>query len=245
MAISTGSKGGFEDRAADWNRSCEPPAPQPTSYPTPQRFRIKKVSFSKQHVELITDQTRATLLTCRSIMMPLPISDMGTTSALGFPRLKADGRRRGRPGPCSDSASIPAKPRDSRRCRPQRSLRWGHNADDSRNAETTRLADGPLCCLAPMLKPSAAISTGRLCTQSSDPGHWQPPSRVPAKIGIASLGDPQKAEVHGRAKRFQGDPESVLQHNRPACSPCHLDADPAQAQAAQDTDPTLQQARPT
>lgn len=139
------------------------------------------------------------------------------------------------PGPMSDSASIPAKPRDSRRCRPQRSLRWIQNTDDSRNAETTRLA-ARTCgawhqCLSRWL-PSRPVDSA--------------PSLV-IRAMTAAIEGPRKNRhcIYGRPTEsrsaWQGQevpkvtPNQRLQRNRLACSPRHLDADPAQAQAAQDT----------
>ena len=143
----------------------------------------------------------------------------------------------------SDSASKPAKPGDSCRCRPQKLLRWLHLMDDSRNAKTTRLAARPCGawhqCLSRRLPSRLVDSAPSLAIQA-----MAAPSIVPAIIGIASLDAPQKAEVHGRAKRFQGDPEPVLQRNRPARPPCRL-AQRSAAQHWQRRRPhTVEQARP-
>lgn len=118
--------------------------------------------------------------------------------------------------------------------------------DDSRNAETTRLAARPCGawhqCLSrrlPSRPVDSAPSPASLAVQA-----MAPPSRVPAKIGIASQEPHRKPKCMVGPRGFQGDPESLLQHNWPAPSLCRLDASPAQAQAAQEN-PTLQQARPS
>lgn len=85
------------------------------------------------------------------------------------------------------------------------------------------------------------------------------PSLAIPGIGSRHRESPQKSALHlwvthrkpkcmAGPRGFQGDSESVLQHNRPACSPCHgvtwMQAQHKLRQRRR-PDPTLQQARPT
>lgn len=125
-----------------------------------------------------------------------------------------------------------------------------------RNQETGAAADRKGCCGGPrtrttramlkrldwlhaiqsarhqVLKPLAAMSTGRLCTQASDPGSESRPSKVPAST-VYSVSALHLWETHRKPKctagprRFQGDPESVLQRLHAHCRPNTTSSDTA------------------